>query len=231
MMTFKEFKKRVKHNTKILKSALKNDVCLTSIARDLYTWTSKPGELHFCVLGRNLTDIIPSLYIGSLANISTNGVDNYIVHPDGIVENIEVKQSEIASTTVWQGPQGGLAMSITAHKTSRINLKSRISGSYTFRTPENLLSKNMRTILCIADTDNLITKNTYVDLWELNGNIVVEYLQRSKNQKRDIKLSTFIKHGSQTKTTVPLVGFEKFEEKLQEVAPSKQQWLKDNKGI
>ena len=89
----------------------------------------------------------------------------------------------------------------------------------------------MRTILCIADTDNLITKNTYVDLWELNGNIVVEYLQRSKNQKRDIKLSTFIKHGSQTKTTVPLVGFEKFEEKLQEVAPSKQQWLKDNKGI
>tara|TARA_B110000503_G_scaffold134602_1_gene213863 strand:- start:1458 stop:2162 length:705 start_codon:yes stop_codon:yes gene_type:complete len=227
-MDYKEFTKRVKHNTRILKHALDNDTNLVTIVSQFYTWQSAPGELHFSVLMRNLHDIIPSVFLGALANLDNNGIDSFIVNADNTVEHLEMKTSEIASKKVWKGALGGLCVGIGAGRTQRQAITSALSASYNCHTHENLLSKNMRTVLFITDTDNLVTSNTYIDAWELSGEAVIEYLQLSTVKKRDIKFSSFMKNGFKAKTVVPLVGFEKLKKTLEKSSLNRNQWLKNN---
>lgn len=226
-MKFEEFNTRVEHNTQVLRNALDNNQNLVSIADKLYTWDNAPGELHFSILMRNLHDIIPCAYLGALANTKRNGVDGFVVKPNEKVECLEVKTSEIASTKVWKGEKGGLNTGVGKGRYQRTALTSACAAKYVCHTKSNLISKNMRTILFIADTDNLICTNSYIDAWELCGKAVMQYLQLSENKKRSIKFGSFLLRGFKAKTTVPLVGFDAFKAKLQEVAPDRDKWLEN----
>ena len=224
-MKHAEFVNRVNHNTNVLKNALNNDINLVSIANELYTFQSEPNKLHFSILMRNLHDIIPSIFLGALANLDNNGIDAFIIEKDESVTPIEMKTCEIASSRVWKGNRGGLNVGIGDKKSQRQALRSKISAGYQCHTEQNLLSKNMRTVLFVTDTDNLITSNSFIDAWELDGSTIIDYLQLSNNKKRDIKLGSFMLNGFRAKTTVPLVGFYALEEKLQEIAPLRDEWL------
>jgi len=224
-MQHNEFIKRIKHNTDVLNHALDNKLNLVSVAHKLYTYQSEPETLHFSVLMRNLHDIIPSAYLGALANLDNNGIDAFIVDNKDNLTHLELKTCEIASAKVWKGKRGGLYTGIGARKSQRSSLRSSISASYTCHTKSNLLTKNMRTVLFISDTDNTLTDNTFLDAWELDGDAVIDYLQLSDCKKRDIKLGSFIKRGFRAKTVSPLLGFTVLEDFLKENASSMEEWL------
>jgi hypothetical protein len=225
MITKKEFNKRVKHNEKILKHALKNKICLSDILSKLYTWQSEPGELHFSVLLRNSYDIIPSAYLGALANINNNGIDAFIMHEEDDIEGVEIKTSEINSSKIWKGKKGGLYVGIGHTENQRSTLASRLEASYSLHTYENLESKNMRTVIFISDTNNT---NTYIDAWEMDGGTVVDYLKRTDSITRTIKLGSFMKCGKRADTKVKLEGFEKFKARMLKTVPTMENWLADN---
>jgi hypothetical protein len=86
----------------------------------------------------------------------------------------------------------------------------------------------MRTVLMVVDTDEMLVKNSYIDAWELSGDAVVEYLSRSNVKQRTIKLGSFMMQGRQSETVVPLMGFEKFRDKLERQAPFRDTWLIEN---
>jgi hypothetical protein len=224
-MEYAEFIKRIDHNTETLKKALDNGDNLLTIADKLYTWEHCPGELHFSVLMRNLHDIIPCAFLGALANTKTNGVDGYIVKENGTVEYLEVKTSEIASSRVWKGARGGLNIGTGTKKTQQQALTSALSAKYKCLSYTNLKSKNLRTILFIADTDNIMGDNKYIDAWEMHGKTVLKYLRLSDNVSRSIKFGSFQLQGFKTKTVVPLVGFDKFKSKLEKTASTRDVWL------
>ena len=227
-MNHQQFVERVNYNTSILKNALKNDINLIAVADKFYTFQSEPEGLHFSVLMRNLHDIIPSVYLGALANVKNNGADAFIVNADQSITPLEIKTCEINSSKVWKGSRGGLSLGIGTSSTQRQALRSAISGSYRCYTEENLCSKNMRTVLFIADTDNMLVSNTFLDAWELPGNIVIKYLKLSNNVARNIKLGSFIQNGFRSKTVVPLKGFLELECALQKNALNRDEWLDMN---
>lgn len=228
-MDYHEFSMRTAHNTAWLKHALENDINLVTISDKLYTWDSEPGELSFSVLMRNLYDIIPSVYLGALASVTANGADAYQVDEENNIIAIEQKTSEIRSSKVWKYPGGyGLYTGVGVTRTQQISLSTAMSARYMCHTYDNLLSKNMKTVLFINDSDNIVSKNSYIDAWEMSGSDVVEYLTRSGCKKRDIKFASFMKKGRRATTVVPLIGFEKLKEHLQHTAPERDVWLKNN---
>jgi len=227
-MDYQEFKRRVDYNTNVLQNALTDNIPLTMIASEVYTWNNAPGETNFSILMRNMHDIIPSVFLGALASLDNNGIDAYIVQPDNTLEELEIKTSEVASKRVWRGARGGLYTGIGQGKTQKAALTSGLQASYTLHTWENLQSKNMRTVLMVVDTDEMLVKNSYIDAWELTGDAVVEYLGRSNVKQRTIKLGSFMMQGRQSETVVPLMGFEKFRDQLERHAPFRDTWLIEN---
>lgn len=227
-MKYAEFTRRVDHNTKILKDALENNISLVTVASQFYTYHSEPGQLHFSILMRNLHDIIPSVFLGALANVDSNGTDAFIVREDGSIEALEIKTAELDGSKVWKGAHGGLYTGIGTNRTQKAALTSKVNASYKCYTHENLLSKNMRTVLFVTDTNDTITSDTYLDAWELEGSAVVEYLQLSDKRQRTIKLGSFIKKGFRAKTVVPLVGFFELRAVLEISAPYRDDWLVQN---
>ena len=107
-ITYKEFRKRVNHNTTVLKAALACKENLVNILPRLYTMTSMPGELNSRTLIRNAHDMLPAAYYGALANLCNNGADAFVIKPDGQQIKIEFKTSEVDSRKVWQGVRAGL---------------------------------------------------------------------------------------------------------------------------
>lgn len=228
-MKHEEFQHRVKHNTQVLRRALDNNENLVSIADKFYTWENAPGELHFSILMRNLHDIIPCAYLGALANTKGNGADGFAVKLNNDIECLEVKTSEVASTRVWKGEKGGLYTGIGSDRRQSNALTSAMSAKYVCHTKSNLKSKNMRTILFITDTDDIMCTHSYIDAWELCGSTIMKYLRLTENKKRSIKFGSFLLRGFKAKTTVPLVGFDAFKAKLQEIAPERDDWLENYK--
>ena len=222
------FKKRVDHNTRVLKKALKNGTNLTAAAVDMYTWDTEPGELHFSKLTRNLHDIIPCAFLGALANTDSNGEDGVVVQECGTTYGIEVKTSEIDATNVWKGVRGGLYVGKGQGTTQRRALTSALNAAYTCHTKANTESKNMKTYLLIADTSDSLAQNSFIDAWEMDGDSIVKYLKLSEKKSRTIKLGSFMLNGQPAKTTVPLIGFDKFKEYLEESSPDRDVWLKEN---
>ena len=217
-MDYCEFDKRVRHNTRVLKKALKDGVNVVSIAPQFYTWGNKPGELHASILMKNLHDIIPSAFLGVLASTAANGADGYEVSPDNTITLVELKTGSIASSTVWKGERGGLYVGHENTKDRRCAISSRLCASYNLKTEGNLESKKIRTVIFVSDTDDLITTLPFIDAWEMRGDDIGEYLRRSDNTNRTIKLGSFMKKGARCQTTVKLPGFHKLQERLNEIA-------------
>ena len=210
-MNYTEFQRRVEYNTVTLRTALAKNLPLTAILHEVYTWDYEPGELHFHVLMRNAFDIIPSLFLGLLARCDQNGIDAHEVQSDGTVINVEIKTSEIHRDAIWKGRRGGLYTGLQNTKSRRAALTSRLAASYTCHSDSNKLTKNMRTVFMIADTGGA---NTYVDAFEMEGEAVMTYLHLSNCKTRSIKLGSFMKEGYQSKTVIPLIGFDAWKSDL-----------------
>ena len=210
-MDYITYEARTVYNTLVLKNALERDIPLTAILHELYTWDSEPGETHFHVLMRNAHDIIPAAFLGVLASTNNNGVDAYSIDEDGKVTEIEIKTSEIDSSNIWKGREGGLYVGLQNNTDRRAAITSRMAASYTCHSDANKLSKNMRTVFMITDTND---SHTYIDAWELDGAAVMEYLHLSKNKYRSIKFGSFRKNGRRSETVVPLESFDNWKERI-----------------
>ena len=68
-------------------------------------------------------------------------------------------------------------------------------------------------MVCDAVTDG------YFDAWELDGETVVQGYLHDKGTQATIKLGSFIKHGKQAKTVVPLIGLRAWEDQVRKSAP------------
>lgn len=217
-MSYREFKRRVNHNTKILKEALSKDEPLIGILSKLYTYTTKPDELHSSVIIRNAHDMLPAAYLGLLVNVHNNGVDAYEVTKSNEIVFYELKTSEIRSSLVWKGPRGGLNIGDHSDKNKTSAVTSYLSASYSFSTEQIINSKRMKTILLVCDTDG---PDGYFDAWELDGDTVVDYYINGRTGQVDIKFGSFMKNGRRSKTVVPLLGIEKWKEQVGARAPTR----------
>lgn len=204
-----EFDRRVAYNTEVLKAAVEKDTPLTSILHQVYTWEYKPGEAHFSILIRNAYDIIPSLFLGVLARCNTNGIDAHDINESGEIVDVEIKTSETAKSKIWKTAGETLYVGLQNVKSRRRAFTSSISASYACHSDINKKSKNMRTVLMITDTDG---DNTYIAAYELEGEVVMKYLNRSDCKTRDIKFATFMNYGHRCETVIPLKGIDKFKQ-------------------
>jgi len=223
-MNYQEFKKRVNYNTKLLEDTQASGENLINVASKFYTGDSKPDTMHFGKLIGKLYDIIPSIYLGALARLDRSGADAFIVRSDQSVEHLEIKTGSFASTKVWKGPQLGLNIGLSNKKGLYENIQSVLKGKYHFYTKNSVHTKNRRTILLISDSDNLYESNSYIDAWELSGDMILEYLQRSTKPDRSIKFGSFMLNGHRVKTVVPLIGFEHVNQKLKKDSPYFDEW-------
>jgi hypothetical protein len=204
-MTYREFRKRVNHNTAVLRKALETGQSLITILPDLYTMTSKPGELHSSTLMRNSHDMLPAAYYGALANLDNNGADAYVISPKGDETKIEFKTSEIDSRKIWQGPRGGLYIGKQNTPSDRTGVTSVLCASYALHTDSIKQAKKIKTVLMICD---IAGTDGYFDAWEMDGDTVLNNYLHNKGHKADIKLGSFMKHGRRARTLVALRGVE-----------------------
>jgi len=217
-MTYREFRKRVNHNTAVLRHALETGKPLITILPDLYTMTSKPGELHSSTLMRNSHDMLPAAYYGALANLNTNGADAYTISPKGDETKIEFKTSEIDSRKVWQGPLGGLYVGKENTASDRTAVTSVLCASYALHTDSIKQAKKIKTVLMVSDTAGA---DGYFDAWEMDGDTVLDKYLHNKGYKADIKLGSFMKHGRRARTVVALRGVESWMVDVRKTAPVK----------
>lgn len=215
LLSYKEFRRRVNHNTNVLQLALANGENLIHILPRLYTMTSKPHELNSSILIRNAHDMLPAAYYGALANLNNNGADAFMVKPDHEHIKIEFKTSEIDSRKVWQGIRGGLYTGKANTKASRTTITSALVASYCLHTESIKQAKKIKTVLMISDT----AADGYFDAWEMDGETVVKGYLHDKSFNATIKLGSFMKNGKRAKTVVPLIGLEAWSDKVREHAP------------
>lgn len=225
---YENFKNRVDHNTLILENAIRNGICLSTIVSSMYTWDTNPGKLHFSEIQSLSFDVIPCAFLGALANTKRTGADGFIVKEDGSLNPIEVKTSLVDTTKLWKGANGGLYFGKGKKPTEKVHIRSNLKASYNCHTTGNLESKEMDTYLLVGDTSGRFAPNSYVDAWYMDGKPIVEYLRRSDQKSRTIKLGSFMKEGRQAETTVPLDGVYKWFEFLQKVSPDKDTYMREN---
>lgn len=216
VMSYRTFRRRVAHNTKILKEAIARDEALINILPKLYTWTTKPGELHSSVIVRNAHDMLPAAYLGLLVNIDANGIDAYSVKTDGTVVYYELKTSEIRSSKIWKGPQGGLYIGNPANKNLYKGITSAMSAMYSALSEKVLESKRMKTILLVCDTDG---SDGYFDAFELEADVIMDKICNRIGSVK-IPLGSFINSGARAKTVVEVEGFDNWRNRIRNAAPT-----------
>lgn len=217
-MKYGAFRRRIRHNTAVLKKALDQREKLITILPNLYTMTTGPGELHSSVMIRNAHDILPSAFIGALASINANGTDAYQITPNDEEIQIELKTSEIDSRKVWKGVRGGLYTGKCNSKASKVAVTSHLNASYQFDSEAIKNEKRVKTVLIVCDTASEI--DTYFDAWEIDGNILVDEYLHNKTTAA-IKLGSFMLHGKRAKTVVDLEGIDTWKKRVGANAPIK----------
>lgn len=201
-MNYTEFSRRVNHNTDILKDTISKGDPVITILPKIYTWNTDPGELKSSVLLQKGHDMLPASYLGLLANTDRVGADAFKVLGNNHRIAYELKTSEVNSDLVWMGWNGGLYLG-TPGATTKVALTSSLCATYSLHTEEIIDSKNLSTILMISDSK----VDGYIDAYELDGDTIISYINRTENRKRTIKLGTFRKNGWNADTVVELTGF------------------------
>lgn len=215
---YRTFRRRVEHNTKVLKKALRRGQTLTNILDKLYTWTTKPGELHTSVILRNAHDIIPAAYLGLLVNIEPTGVDAFKMDSKNKCIQYELKTTEIRGKKIWQGVKGGLYIGNPMSKSKYSGITSDMTASYNCLSANTLHSKHIKTVLMVCDTDG--TQDGYFDAWELEGNTIAKHLKHKFNRTSvTISLGTFMREGKRSNTVVKLEGFQNWKNRIKSMAP------------
>lgn len=215
-MNYNEFQRRVDYNTQVLKDTIAANEPIINILPKIYTYDTEPGELNSSVLLRKGHDMLPATYLGLLANTARNGADAFKVLGNNHKVMYELKTSEINSDLVWLGNRGGMYLG-TPGRTTKICLTSALSAAYSLDTEDIIDSKNLNTVLLISDSK----KDGYITAYELDGETIISYINRTANRKRDIKLCTFMKHGWNAKTVIPLMGFTAWKKSIIDKAPFK----------
>lgn len=227
-MKYREFQKRVKNNTQVLKQALEDKKPLVSILPELATFNSLPGKLHTSVILRKAHDILPAAYLGLLANIESNGTDAFKVLKDNTVVPYELKTSEIDSTKIWRGEHDGLYIGQNSIVKNNASIRSRLRAHYKKMSPATLLSKKMHTILLVSDISGC---DGYFAAYEMEPDVILkEYLtkiEKSEASNFSIKMGGFLKFGRPAKTVVPLTGYLEWEENVRKIAPKFEEDLLD----
>lgn len=221
-MDYNEFTRRVNHNTRVLTDALANKTPLTNILSNLATYTSLPGQLHSSVIMRNAHDILPSAYLGLLANLDSNGTDAFKVCKNKRIIPYELKTSEINSDLIWKTVRGTLYIGKANIEHQNACVKSKLNASYNLKSLANTHSKRMKTILLVSDVNSAMTDG-YFAAYQLLPDVVMEkYLLKQRNNSKSgnitIKLGSFMMNGQVAKTVVPLLGFNDWEENVRKKA-------------
>lgn len=218
-MNYRTFRKRVSHNTRVLKEALDNNESRISILTKLYTWDSKPGELNDSEILANAFDLLPAAYLGLLASTKKTGFDAFSVSPNNQITNYELKTACRRGSDVWKTKSGTLYIGNRTTKQDKANIRSSFNASYTLQTLKNIQTKRVKTVLMVSDIDD--HSINYFDAYELDGNTIINYLVRTKCKNRAIKFVTFYNNGCRAKTVVELEGFENWENRIRKNAPTK----------
>lgn len=201
-----EFRRRVDHNTSVLKKALLDGKSIISVIQDFYTLTSKPGDLHHMEIALNYMDIAPSVYLGFLPSLNASGADAVQILPNNQKVYWELKTSTINGMLVKLGSKGGLYLQKDENNPkSRISVLSYLRAKYNISSDENLASKNRKTAMLIADKD--FPQFDFIDAWCMKGNDVVDIISGNSGQ---IKFSVFKNKGEQMKPVVDLPGYDKW---------------------
>lgn len=223
---YRLFRELVEENTELLKNALRKDIPLTDILSKIKTldWVETGRRLHSNVIMRKSFDILPSSYMGLLSYTASNGTDAIKVNPDGSITEYELKTAEVNSSRLWQSIKGTVYVGKANNKDYRASVKAQFDAKYHLYSKEQLLAKNMKTVLFCADPTG---KDGYFDAWELQGDAVIERLTtdqqgrklRGDISKRTLMLNTFMNQGSQAKTVVPLLGYDNWIANVRKKAP------------
>jgi hypothetical protein len=215
--SYRTFRRRVAHNTRVLKNALRKGKSLVTIIDQLYTWTTKPGELHSSVLIRNAHDIIPAAYLGLLVNVNATGIDAFKMNIKNQRIDYELKTAEIRGNKIWQGIKGGLYIGNSVSRDKFSGITSQMTASYNFSTKNIINSKHIKTVLMVCDTSG---RDGYFDAWELDGSLIAKFL-KPKLGNVTISLGTFMREGKQAKTVVDMEGFSNWRQRIADIAPVK----------
>lgn len=212
-MDYKEFKYRVTYNSAVIKDALYKNEKIVTVIDNLYTFDSKPKELSSLTLVRKAYDIIPACYIGALASVKSNGTDAYIVDEENNIEHLEIKTSEVVGEQIWQGPKGGIRVGVNTGN----DLKTALGANYTIQTQKIVESKKMRTVLMIADN----RFEGFVDSYEIDSNNTGNLIQEKMKLKQSFSIGfhEFLKHGKQSQSMIPMMGYYNWIDIIKKTAP------------
>lgn len=218
--TVEQYNKRVEENSKIFKKQYKNnDFNITD-----YNWfDAKRKTIKVCAAKNKVDDIYAACILGFLPVSSPSGPDAYTCI-DGIFVPVELKTTYINSKKIWQSDRGTAYTGKQNTETRRTSIKSSAEASFDIRN--NLLVKDLVTYLILSDSFT----GKVVDAYYVSGSVVLDYLTNNKNtnqektsSKRTIKLSTFMRLGTQAKTVVRKTGCDKWIEQVLKKAPMLEQ--------
>jgi hypothetical protein len=167
-------------------------------------------------------DLIAAAAAGCLIYPTRTGADAAYVDPDNTADgftDVELKFAEVDQNKIFQSWKNTLYVAKdiehARHKNTRSSLRSSIEASYKLHSLANRQSKNMPTILVAFDR----TANEIIDVYKLDGETVMKYLNRSEKANRTIKLSAFVEHGTQVPCDLSY-GLQSWEMKMQYIAPT-----------
>ena len=166
-------------------------------------------------------DLIAAAASGCLIYPTRTGADAAYIDPAdpsiGYMD-VELKFAEVDQNRVFQSRQSTLYVAkdieSARYKNTRSSLRSDIQASYKLHSYTNKQSKNMPTILVAFDR----TANEIIDVFKLDGEIVMNYLNRSEKSYRSIKLSSFVENGTKIPTCLSH-GLESWEMKMKKTRP------------
>lgn len=206
-----DYLKRVEYNTSLVEETLKNKKQLNTILDKVYTYDSKPGEIHWSLLMPKWADIIPAVFLGHLPVTDENtGADGikYCKDTDTFVET-EYKVSTFRSSKLICGINGGLQIPLSNANTRPTGVTSYISAAFQIHSEKNLETKDRETYLCLTDVDN--KDFTFIDIFCLQGNNILDSLSKSNKKKRSVTLGYFKNHGIKANTLFPVMSWDLFE--------------------
>lgn len=208
ILKIEEFQQRIVENIETFNYELKNK-CFT------------PSNYHFFEKHKdedkrlnehtNSWDIMGATLVGDLPSNKQYGADGFRLSSGQYIE-MEYKISGKKQNSIWQTSLGTLYTGIANIKNKTTSLRSGFAAS--FEIQNNLQSKNRLTNLFIFDE----TLQQFVSGFELDGPAVIRYLAKSNGSKKGMKLSYFIKEGTEiVDLKVPSYGsYKKWEEMLRE---------------
>lgn len=211
-LSYDEYYQRVQENIETFKRDYEAHRSIR--ASDFHFFEKNKYEKRRLFEFENSWDIIGATLVADLPSNNPAGADGFRLLPSGEYLEMEYKISRKYQSAIWQTPRGALNTGIANITNRTTSLRSGFTASFDIQN--NLESKNRLTNLFIFDE----TLQQFVSGYQLTGQQVIDYLNKSKGNKRSVKLSHFINEGIQIDLTVPSYGsYIKWESMLKRIVP------------